>query len=66
MKMTDLKHGDKLVADGGFTCLIKNQVVMVNDAKDGKFVHCRAGRHYLDGQEDEDGTIVGFEKIEGK
>ena len=73
MKLTDIKPGDRLVADGGFTCLDEGEICTVVAATAGDaaaqpnvifvgelYVLCRSGRHYLDGQENEAGEIVGF------
>lgn len=51
MKLIDVKVGDKLVADGGFTCLRKGQVSVVARADKGElFIPCDDGMHCLDGQ----------------
>jgi hypothetical protein len=67
MKLTDLKPGDLIVADDGFTCLTEGEVCEVlfsNDANEA-YVKCSDGTHYLDGQLDEDGEIiVGFTRCE--
>lgn len=40
-KLDDLKPGDKLVADGGFTCLYEGEVVTVQKDGSGElFVMC--------------------------
>jgi hypothetical protein len=63
-KLIDLKEGDKLVADGGFTCLNEGQIVEVKkDAAGELYVPCRSGRHALDGQTDDGETLVGLEKV---
>lgn len=50
-RLSELKAGDKLVADGGFTCIKKGGVVVVEARGDGQlYVGCRSGSHYLDGQ----------------
>lgn len=80
---TNVRVGDKLRADDGFTCIEAGRVCVVKtDAQGELYVDCcghqidlRSGgfdatkldyshRHGLDGQEDEDGTLVGFEKVE--
>lgn len=79
-KLSDLKPGDKLVADGGFTCLREGEVVMVRaDEKGDLFVLCcahddgdfgkpvsdeRMEQHFLIGQEGEDGECVGLFRAE--
>lgn len=81
LKMEDIKAGDKLIGDGGFTCIEEGRVCEVKaDAEGCLYVNCcgsdidlrddnfdpalltYAESHGLDGQEDEDGIIVGFEK----
>ena len=71
----DLKPGDMLVADGGFTCLREGEVVTVEQDADGLFVRCcahddgdygkpvsdeRAEKHYLDGQAGDHDECVGL------
>lgn len=59
-KMADVKAGDKLVADGGFTCLREGQVCEVKQDADGLlYVDCDEGTHHLDGQE-KDGEVNGL------
>lgn len=59
MKLSDLKAGDTIIADDGFTCMHAGpKRVQSDDA--GLYVKCREGRHYLDGQENEAGELVGL------
>lgn len=62
MKLNEVKEGDRLVADGGFTCMRDGQVGVVFLMDDGKpALPCDAGCHTLDGQVDEkDGSIIGL------
>lgn len=76
-KLADLKAGDKLKADAGFTCLCDGEVTTVESDEGGLFVRCSAGegdygqpatalrdqRHYLDGQEGDDGECVGMYRV---
>ena len=72
MKLSDLKEGDTVLVDGGFTCMKAGIKVVQEDTtrgfyvdktKDkGFYVSCSAGRHYLDGQEDEAGELVGIRR----
>lgn len=81
--LKDVKLGDRLRADGGFTCIEANRVCDVKRDDDGDlYVDCcghnidlrtekyaplkltYSGRHGLDGQEDEGGVLIGFEKVE--
>jgi len=60
-KMSDLKPGDKLKADGGFSCLKLGEIRTVQSAEDGLFITCNKGRHYLNGQTDETGKLIGLD-----
>lgn len=63
MKLSDVKVGDTLIADAGFTCMKPGPKTVAADA-DGLFVLCDEGRHGLDGQLalDGSGRLVGFSK----
>jgi hypothetical protein len=61
IKLNDLKPGDTIVADGGFTCLRAGEHKVWE--KHGQLVVvCDDGDHFLDGQEDDDGYLVGLSK----
>lgn len=60
-KLKDLKAGDALIADGGFTCMEKGKEYVVKEATTGLFVECEEGEHYLIGQRNHAGECVGFE-----
>ena len=65
IKVEDLKVGDKVIADGGFTCLDEGQEceVMKYDFDEGFYVKCSRGEHSLIGQlNDEESYYVGFKK----
>ena len=57
-KVANVKEGDRLVSDAGFTC-IKQGTELVIQADKRLFVDCVKGRHYLEGQI-EDGEYVGL------
>lgn len=62
-KLSDLKPGDKLIADGGFTCIPDGTIVEVAvDARNESYVPCKCGMHNLHGQvsEDDDDHLVGL------
>jgi hypothetical protein len=66
MKLADVKEGMKLKADGGFTCIRPGAVLTVKFDEEGfPFVPCHRGGHWLNGQVDGDGTIIGFEPAAG-
>lgn len=59
MKLTDIKAGDIIMADAGFTCLNSGHHV-VEESRLGLYIRCDHGEHYLAGQEDEGGELVGI------
>lgn len=60
----DLKVGDTLIADGGFTCITQGARLTVDDDGNGLFVPCSGGAHRLDGQLDEGNRYIGFTKAD--
>ncbi len=59
-----VKAGDVLIADSGFTCLLKGEAVTVKaDGGGHLYVPCTEGSHYLDGQLSE-GRYVGLTSSE--
>lgn len=59
MKLSDLKAGDSVFADSGFTCLHGGfHTVCADDG--GLYLECDDGHHYLEGQENEHGELVGI------
>lgn len=61
MELKDLKPGQILKADAGFTCLEDSQLCHVHEDKtDGLFIKCANGSHYLCGQVGDDGHISGL------
>ncbi len=65
MKLHDLKPGDVVMPGNPFWgCLghRTKRTIQVDDAGD-MFIRCADGRHYLDGQTDPDGTLVGLDTV---
>lgn len=62
VKSKDVRVGDELLADGGFTCISEGVVLMVDSDADGLFVVCSEGKHYLEGQECAGGFLVGLRR----
>lgn len=62
MKLADVRAGDMLIADGGFSCLEAGPHEVKADPKGELFIDCADGGHYLSGQEDQNGELVGLEK----
>ncbi len=62
MKLADVKSGMKIKADGGFRCIRRGAVLTVKiDAEGFPYVPCRSGGHWLAGQVDGAGNLIGFE-----
>ena len=62
-KLSELKEGDKLIADGDFTCLRSAGSVKIKKDHAGFYFECSEGQHYLDGQLDDDGEhLIGLYK----
>ena len=60
IRFGDLQPGDYIRADGGFTCIPEGAVLQVQGQHQLLWVACTHCRHYLDGQIDEAGIIIGF------
>lgn len=61
MKLSDIKQGDVLVADKGFTCMEAGMHSVRKNSKGELFIHCEDGEHLLSGQMDDDeGKLVGL------
>jgi hypothetical protein len=60
-KLSEISTGDMIEIDGGFTCQ-KAGRYMVHFSKKGPWFMCDDGRHYLDGQADDDGYLIGIWK----
>jgi len=65
LKADKVREHDILMNDGGFTCLDKDEesrVYLDHDflGFEGMYVNCSQGKHYLCGQLDDEGYVVGF------
>lgn len=58
-KLSEVKAGDTIVADGGFTCMEPGPKI-VRQAKHGLCINCVDGDHYLSGQADDGEHLVGL------
>ncbi len=56
-RLTNLRAGMEVEIDGGFPCHPGGIVTLLDD--DGLYFKCVSGRHYLAGQLDENGHVVG-------
>lgn len=64
MKLSDIKEGQVINLDAGFTCAKKGPVVVEKDDKGRLYFPCDQGHHLLDGQVDHDnnGELIGITK----
>lgn len=61
MDIKDVRAGDVVVTDDGFTCLHDKRVLKIQEDDCGLFIPCAEGKHYLSGQTDDDGQeLVGL------
>jgi len=70
MKLSDLKPGDRLRCDDGFTCIPPNAVRVVRGDDEGLFIRCRGAEdcpgwdnHYLAGQVGKGGVLIGVRVV---
>lgn len=61
-KLSELKAGD-VVRVTGFTCLNDGEKKAVKFLQEVPYVECSQGKHFLDGQLDENGRLVGVTKV---
>ena len=60
-KMSQLKAGDEVECDSGFTCGINKATATVKDDGHGLYISCDQGKHYLVGQLESDGdSLIGL------
>ena len=65
VKLSEVKVGNILIADGGFTCIKKGAELVVKQDIFGFFVvDCDQGTHHLDGQLDDNGELAGLKRKE--
>jgi hypothetical protein len=60
LMLKDLKAGDVLIADDGFTCVKSGEVILEADEDGELFFKCSGGGHWLNGQVADDGSIIGL------
>jgi hypothetical protein len=57
-RYSQLKKGDKVEVDRGFTCM-KASIKVVRESKHGLYVTCDEGTHYLAGQLTQEDYLIG-------
>jgi hypothetical protein len=65
MKYYDLKVGDKLIVDGGFSCMTQGNEKEIFDDNGELYVKCTygKGKHYLYAQKDVNDNLYGFKIV---
>lgn len=65
VKYSSLREGMLLRFDDAFCCGIANtEQVVKKDGVGAYYVPCEAGHHFLDGQMDDDGFLVGITLVD--
>ena len=55
----EVKEGDTVRLDGGFTCIREGETRIVKRGAGGLYFECSEGNHYLDGQLDDGTEYIG-------
>ena len=63
-KLSELKAGDKVELDGGFSCHPAGVVDVCQDGRGVFYFRCDDGRHRFDGQADDGEHLIGIYKAE--
>jgi len=58
-RLSELRPGDVVMLDAGFPCRDAGPARVFLDPDLGLYVSCQTGRHFLDGQDEGDGYLVG-------
>lgn len=59
LKEGEIKAGDTVRLDGGFTC-VEAGLTIVQEDSGGLWFPCSSGRHYIDGQLKKTGEYMGI------
>lgn len=57
IKVNEVKKGTRIQFGDGYGCLKPNAIRVVNSSKDGLWVKCKEGKHYIDGNIEDDKYI---------
>lgn len=61
-KLSELRVGDKVMVDGGFSCMHDGDVKIVKE-KDGLYIDCRYGHHHLHALATDDEHCIGIYRL---
>jgi hypothetical protein len=59
-KLSEIKSGDVLTIDSGFTCMAQGERKLVEIIAGECYVRCNHGMHYLNDSADDGEHLVGF------
>lgn len=60
-KLSELREGDRVEADSGFTCIPAGKVLIVEKGENGALcIPCNYGRHLLHTQADDGEHLIGI------
>lgn len=65
MKLSEIKAGDTVILDNGFYCRMGGKALIQATSYGELYFHCSEGRHYIDGQLDKNGDLVGIHPYYG-
>lgn len=64
MKLNEIEPGTVVTVDGGFTCMPTGQKTVEANEHGELYVPCADGKHYLSGQADASGDLIGIKLAE--
>ena len=59
LNINDVRSGQKVVVDAGFNCMAPWSQRVVMQDEHGFFLICRDGRHYLESDDPDEGSVIG-------
>jgi len=60
LKLADAKSGQKIICDGGFTCMDTFETARLCSHANGLYFLCANGHHYISGQADDGIHCIGI------
>jgi hypothetical protein len=59
-KLFAIQEGDCMLTFGGFSCIGPAVIVQIHRDDKGLYFGCADGRHYLESQVDQNGSVLGL------
>lgn len=63
MRLSDIYEGQTIMLDGGFDCVAKGEATVLVDQRGSLYFKCSHGEHFIDGQVDIDGELIGISEV---